>query len=225
MKKLLSSANCYAYRQQGKIKLHPWMKVTKEEILSSHLYAKYFTLVRGTPEHLFPGALSSGVPSIPCNTKLPHTALPHSIAQTWPDIPPQPWHIGTASHQSSTGHLATCRAADCPHVVPTASTLPAAYPIHVFVPLFVADTLSKSPSPVKGAPLSSTLELGLHSRHQAQARAKQYQVSEVRWMYVARHCRGWLSSRQRADEAKTIFMLALNICKQLLRMPRLTFLH
>lgn len=87
--------------------------------------------------------------------------------------------------------------------------LPAAYPIPGFAPLSVADTLSKSPSPVKGA-LTSTSEQALHSRHQAQERAKQHQLSEVRWIYVAGHCRGWLSAGQRADKAKTLFTLALS---------------
>lgn len=84
-----------------------------------------------------------------------------------------------ASQQFSTGHLATFGAPDAAHVLPTASTLLAAYPTPVFAPPSVADTLSKSPSPVKGA-LTSTSEQALHSRLQAQARAKQYQLSEVR---------------------------------------------
>lgn len=119
-------------------------------------------------------------------------------------VPPQPWHPGIASQQF-TGHLATRGAADTPHMLPTASTLPGAYPI----PLSVADTFSKSTSPVKGA-LTSTSEQALHSRHQAQAKAKQYQLSEVRWIYVAGHCGGWLSAGHRADKAKTLFTLALS---------------
>lgn len=177
----------------------------EEEILSSQLYGTFCTLVRGTPEHLLfvlPGGLSSGVPSTPCSTKLPHSTTPCHV-------PPQPWHPGIASQQFSTGHLAICGAADSPHTLPTASTLPAAYPHPGFVPLSVADTLSKSLSPAKGA-LTSTSEPALHSRHQAQARAKQCQLSEVRWIYVAGHCRGWLSAGHRADKAKTLFMLALS---------------
>lgn len=118
-------------------------------------------------------------------------------------------NLGTASQQFSTSDLATCVAADAPHMLPTAPPLPAAYPIPGFAPLSVADTLSKSPSPVQGA-LTSTSEQALHSRHQAQARAKQYQLSEVRWIYVAGHCRGWLSAGHRADKAKTLFTLALS---------------
>lgn len=141
---------------------------------------------------------------------LQNPAVPSSHIQHCPipcsDVPPQPWHTGITSQQSSTGHLATCRAADSPHV-PQLSQLPIPF---LVLFLSVADTLSKSPSPVKGAPLTSTSELALHSRHHAQARAKQYQVSEVRWIYVAGHCRGWLSARQGADEAKTLFMLALS---------------
>lgn len=144
---------------------------------------------------------------------LQHPAVPSSHTQHCPmpcsDVPPQPWHPGIASQQFSTGHLAIRGAADSPHTLPTASALPAAYPNPGFAPLSAADTLSKSLSPAKGA-LTSTSEPALHSRHQAQARAKQYQLSEVRWIYVAGHCRGWLSAGHRADKAKTLFMLALS---------------
>lgn len=74
---------------------------------------------------------------------------------------------------------ATCGGAVTPHMILTMSPLLAAFPIPAFVPLAVVAMLAKSPSPVKGV-LTSTSEQALRSLHQAQARAKEYYLSEAR---------------------------------------------
>lgn len=95
------------------------------------------------------------------------------------DVPLQTRHSSIVSQHFSTCPPATYGGADTPHMLPTAFPLPAAFPIPAFALLAVADTLAKSPSPMKGA-LSSTSEQALCSMHRAQARAKQYQLSEAR---------------------------------------------
>lgn len=151
--------------------------------LSSQLCGTFSALVVGTPELprlVLPGGLRSGVPfssipPTPCSIKLPRTALPHATLRCATSNSTLQ-HCVPAFLYMSPSHNG---GADTPHMLPTAFPLPAAFPIPAFAPLAVADTLAKSPSPMKGV-LSSTSEQDLCSMHRAQARAKQYQLSEAR---------------------------------------------